>query len=226
MEKILNLSNNASSELSLPIVIFNIIFAFILVLIVTWVYRRTHRGVSYSQSFVITLIMMSVLAAMAMMILSENLVRALGVLGIFALIRFRTILKDAKDVAYLFFVLAIGLAAGTNNYLIAMVGTAMLSAIIFILDRYNFGSIVTGNFLFTFVSGNNFNPDSYKKLFNQYFSSYQLLQIKTQSNGDSEYYFSISFKDQEKEGELMNEFRMLPDVKTVDLMTGKDAIEY
>lgn len=124
--------NNVLAESGAAIIAGNILAALAASLVIVRVCQRTHRGISYAQSFVMAMVMLGILAAMAMMIVSDSVVRALGVLGIFALIRFRTILKDTKDVAYLFFVLAVGVAIGTNNYVVGVIGTLMLSAIILI----------------------------------------------------------------------------------------------
>lgn len=226
MENLLNITNYTLTELSAAVILVNIITAFIISLVIAWVYQKTHRGISYSQSFITAMVMMAVLATIAMMILSNNLVRALGVLGIFALIRFRTILKDTKDIAYLFFVLAMGMAVGTNNYIIAFIGTASLSAIILILSKYNYGSAIKEGFLVTFIADKNFAVDSYKETFNKYLASYRLLQIKTQPDGDREYYFSVKFKGKEEPDAFMNQLKSLTGVKIVELVTGKDSSEY
>ena len=227
MDNFLNLYNNSLTELSSLVVVINILLTFVLALAIVWVYQKTHRGISYSQSFVMAMVMLGILSSIAMMILSNNLVRALGVLGIFALIRFRTILKDTKDIAYLFFVLAIGMAIGTNNYIIGFIGTIMLSAIILVLNKYNFGSFIKEGFLLTFITSGGFLPDSYKKTFNDNLISNKLLQIKGLSGGEQEYYFSVRFKDQsEGPGNLVSQLKSLPGIKLVELITGKDATEY
>ena len=227
MQNFLNLYDNSLTELSSLIIIINILLTFVLALAIVWVYQRTHRGISYSQSFVMAMVMLGILSSIAMMILSNNLVRALGVLGIFALIRFRTILKDTKDIAYLFFVLAIGMAIGTNNYVIGFIGTILLSAIILVLNKYNFGSFIREGFLLTFITDRGFTADSYKKAFSDNLASSKLLQIKGLSSGEQEYYFSVRFKNMDEgPGNLVSQLRSLAGVKLVELITGKDATEY
>lgn len=227
MENFLNLSNYSLTSFSAAIIVINILVAFALSLVISWVYLKTHRNISYSQSFTMAMIMMAVLAAVAMMILSNNLVRALGVLGIFSLIRFRTIIKDTKDVAYLFFVLATGMAVGTNNYVIAVICTILLSLIILALSKFNFGSVVREGYLLTFIADNNFEINSYEDLFKQYTVSYKLLQIKTRGDGEQEYYFSIHFgKNDEHRTEFINKLKSLPGVKMAELITGRDSSEY
>ena len=222
----LNLPKNSLTELSAAIIVINIIATFIIALAISWVYQKTHRGVSYSRSFLMAMVMMAVLAAVAMMILSNNLVRALGVLGIFALIRFRTIIKDTKDVAFLFFALAKGMAVGTNNYVIAVISTVLLSLMVLILSKYDFGSAVKGGFLLVLAADKNFNFESSKAVLEKYITSQQFLQVKAQPNGDQEYYLSLQLKHDANLSELVGRLKALEGVKTVELMSGKHAVEY
>ena len=222
----INLPKNSLTEFSAAIIILNIAATFVLTMVISWVYQKTHRGVSYSRSFLMAMVMMSVLATVAMMILSNNLVSALGVLGIFALIRFRTIIKDTKDVAYLFFALAMGMAVGTNNYTIAVIGTAMLSLIILILTKYEFGSATKEGFLLVLAADKSFNFEPSKAILEKYAVSQQFLQVKAQPNGDQEYYLSLRLKQNANLSELVGRLKTLEGVKTVELMSGKHAVEY
>jgi len=226
MNELLNFTNLYLIEYSSAVIVTNIFFAFILSLIIAWVYKKTHRGISYSQSFVTSLVMMSVLSAIAMMILGNNLIRALGILGVFTLLRFRTIIKDTKDATFLFFALAIGMAIGTNNYTIAAIGTVMLSIISLILHKYNFGSVVREGYLLTFTVKENFTAYSYKKVFDKYISSFKLLQIKSQPDEDKEYYFSVRFKDDANKELFLKELQALDNILFIDLITSRDAAEY
>ena len=220
-----NFPNLALTELSSAIIFINIVLSFILGLTIAIVYQKTHRGLSYSRSYVESMVMMSVLAAIAMMILGNNLVRALGILGVFTLIRFRTIIKDTKDATYLFFSLVIGMGVGTGNYVISFIGTAGLIAIILLMYKYNFGSVARDGFLLTFIADSSFEG-GYDKIFSRYLDSYKLLQFKSRPNGEGEYYFSVSFKDNKKPEELVNELSSEHGVKLADLISGKDATEY
>ncbi len=226
MSELTNITNLSLVEYSAAIIVVNIILAFCLSFIISMVYRRTHRGISYSQSFVLSLIMISVLSAMAMMILGNNLIRALGILGVFTLLRFRTIIKDTRDATFLFFALAIGMAVGTNNYTIAGIGTVMLSAIILFLHRINFGSVVREGFMLTFVTKENFKEDMSLGVFKDYLGSFKLLQIKTQADNEQEYYYSVRFVSDEKRGEFLKKIQGLEGVVYADLVSSRDAAEY
>lgn len=113
--------------------------AFGLSLVVAWVYKGTHRGLSYSQSFQFSLVIIGMLGSSVMMVARVGILNALGILGVFALVRFRTIVKDTKDMAYILMVLVIGLAMGTQEYLLAVLSTAAVTLVVLVLTRLNFG---------------------------------------------------------------------------------------
>ncbi len=226
MNDLINFSNLGVVEYSAAIIVTNIILSFVLSLIISTVYQKTHRGISYSQSFVLSLVMMSVLSAIAMMILGNNLIRALGILGVFTLLRFRTIIKDTRDATFLFFALAIGMAIGTNNYIIASIGTIMLSIINLVLFRINFGSVVREGFMLTILSDNSLKESAYSEIFDKYLKVYKLLQIKAQSSGEQEFYYSIRFTNEEKRVNFIRELKELSGISYVDLISSRDAAEY
>ena len=83
-------------------VILNLILAFFLGFIISLIYKKTHKGLSYSQSFVLTNIFLAVIVAMVIMVIGNNLARAFALVGALSIIRFRTVVKDTKDTAYIF----------------------------------------------------------------------------------------------------------------------------
>ena len=88
------------------------LFSFVLSLLITVVYRRTFSGERYSQAFVHTIIMMSVIVSIVMNVVSDNAGVAFGLFAVFSLIRFRSEVTDAKDISYIFFGLCVGMTAG------------------------------------------------------------------------------------------------------------------
>jgi hypothetical protein len=110
-----------------------------LCVVIAWIYKGTHRGLSYSQSFQFSLVIIGMLAAAVMMVARVGILNALGILGVFALVRFRTIVKDTKDMAYILFVLVVGLAMGTKEYDLALITTGAVGVVVLVLTRLNFG---------------------------------------------------------------------------------------
>ncbi|MEX0827847.1 MAG: DUF4956 domain-containing protein, partial [Haliea sp.] len=94
----------------------NILLSLVLGFALAFVYRYSHKGLSYSQSFTHTIIFVTLIVAIVMMVIGGSLTRAFALVGAMSIIRFRTVLKDTKDIAYVFGGLALGMAAGTSNY--------------------------------------------------------------------------------------------------------------
>ena len=215
----------AETEINAAIVVINLAFVLALELVIVWVYRRTHRTLSYSQSFVGTIILMGMIASLIMMVVTENIVGAFALLGAFALIRFRTIVKETRDIAFVFFALAVGVAVGTNNYTVAGIGTFFISAVILLMNRFNFASAARGGHILIIVAKQPFMPES-PAPWRDYLNTWRLLNAKTLHDGFSEYTLGVRLRDESIAGALMNVLRATTGVERVELMSGKDAVEY
>jgi len=128
----------ASTDSTLLVVA--LLLAFVCGHIIAWVYMLTHSGLSYSRSYVNALIILPVLVAMVMMILSNNLVLAFGLMAIFAMVRFRSVLRDTLDTAYVLAVIVLGLACGTLKFSSAILGCAATAAIMLYFWASAFGT--------------------------------------------------------------------------------------
>ncbi|MCB9521747.1 MAG: DUF4956 domain-containing protein [Myxococcales bacterium] len=104
-----------------------LLLAFALGQVIAVVYDRTYEGLSYQRSFVQTLVLGAVVAAVLMLAIGDNLARGLGILGTMALVRFRTNVRDARDMIFVFASLAVGVATGVQSYGIAAMGTVAFS---------------------------------------------------------------------------------------------------
>jgi hypothetical protein len=120
--------------------VFIVVFAFLVGQSVGWVYMATHRGLSYSQSFVVSLVILPVLVALMMILMAGSLFVAFGLLAVFAVVRFRNVLKDTRDTVYILWVITEGLAIGIHRYSTAMVGLVGIAMVIGYLHLTSFGS--------------------------------------------------------------------------------------
>lgn len=215
----------AETETNAAVIIINLLVVFILELGIAWVYRRTHRTLSYSQSFVGTIILMGVIASLIMMVVTENIVGAFALLGAFSLIRFRTIVKETRDIAFVFFALAIGVAVGTNNYTVAFLGTVFISGAILILNHFNFATAGRGGYILVILAREPFkleNGDPWK----QYLKSSHIMNIKSIGVDLREFTLGIQFKNLADTSTLVDDLRRVAGVESVELMSGKDTVEY
>lgn len=117
-----------------------LLLAFVCGHAIAWMYMFTHTGLSYSRSYVNTLIVMPVIVALVMMILANSLVIAFGLIAIFAMVRYRSILRDTLDTAYVLAVIVIGLACGTMKFTSAILGCLATLGIMFYFWLTAFGT--------------------------------------------------------------------------------------
>jgi hypothetical protein len=111
--------------------------SFVLSTIIGLVYRATHRNVSYSQSYVQTLVILGMLISLIMLVVGSNIARAFALVGALSVVRFRNAIKETRDVGFIFLVMAIGMAAGTRFYTLAAVATAAICLVIWAMYRFN-----------------------------------------------------------------------------------------
>jgi len=102
-----------------------------------WVYRFTHRNVSYSQSYVQTLVILGMLIALIMLVVGSNIARAFALVGALSVVRFRNAIKETRDVGFIFLVMGIGMAVGTRFYTLGVVAAVAISLIIVVMYRFN-----------------------------------------------------------------------------------------
>ena len=110
-------------------------------LVLSWLYRRTYRGTAYSMTFDRSLVTLTVITAIVIAVIGNNLARAFGLVGAMSIVRFRTAVKDAQDLVFIFFSLAVGLASGVGLYILALGGTLFVGGIIFVMARFNYGAL-------------------------------------------------------------------------------------
>jgi hypothetical protein len=123
-----------------PAMALGLLLAFAMGHIVAWVYMLTHSGLSYSRSFVNALVLMPVIVSIVMSVLANSLVTAFGMMAVFAIVRFRNILRDTLDTTYVLTVLVIGLACGSQKFTTAVIGCSLISIAMLYLWTTSFGS--------------------------------------------------------------------------------------
>ncbi|MGV3642108.1 MAG: DUF4956 domain-containing protein [Adhaeribacter sp.] len=117
-------------------VLGNILVATVCGSLVSLFYALTHRQITYSVSFAKSMVMLSMITSFVMMVIGDNLARAFGMVGLISLIQFRTTMKGARDFMFIFFALAIGLAAGVGLYAVSVVGTFCIGLIIWAVTEF------------------------------------------------------------------------------------------
>lgn len=209
-------------------ILINLIIAFFLGFIISLVYKKTHKGLSYSQSFVLTNIFVCVIVSMVIMVIGNNLARAFALVGALSIIRFRTVVKDTKDTAFIFWSLAAGMASGTGSYFLAVSGTAIISMIALVLYYTNYGSIFKSEFIIQFRSRNSAkNKKNYNKIFSEYCKSSTLLNAESSGDGQSlKLSFDIVLKENKTYDEFIQKLSKVSGLSEVVAVAAKNDVDY
>lgn len=206
-------------SLSVSQVIGSITVALICGLLISLFYRWVYKGPGYSMTFVHSIVALAMITAIVIMVIGNNLARAFGLVGAMSIIRFRTAIKDTQDIVFIFFSLAVGMAAGVGLNLIAITGTVFIGIIIVLLSRAHYASPRKREFLlqFSFTSSGEMEAP-YLPILKKYGKQDKLIHMKSSGNGDVlELSFYIKLKDTDKSGDLVRELGRLEGVDHVNL---------
>jgi uncharacterized membrane protein YhiD involved in acid resistance len=116
-------------------VLLRLVVAMLLGGIVAFVYRRTRAATDVVQSFTVTLVLLAILIAMVTQVIGDNIARAFSLVGALSIVRFRTIVRDTQDTAYVIFAVAVGMAVGANHPWVAVSGLGVVSLAAFLMRR-------------------------------------------------------------------------------------------
>ncbi len=126
------LENNPNTP-SFYAVLLTALFAFFLSSLITLTYEFTTKSIFRKTHFLQSLALISIVAATVIQAIGDSVGRGLGMLGALAIIRFRTVLDDPRNIAFMFASLAAGIACGVLGFSIALTGTLVFCGAAIIL---------------------------------------------------------------------------------------------
>ena len=107
-------------------------------LIIAFVYKRCYRGVLYSPTFAMTLMMLTLITTPVVMCIKSDIALSMGMVGALSIVRFRTAVKDPMDTAYMFWALTMGILLGAELYVHALAVVLGISIILFVMTFVRF----------------------------------------------------------------------------------------
>ncbi len=125
--------NQSIGANSIALVIFTLLMAFAVGLFIYWVYKKTFRGVMFSQNFALSLILMPTITAPVVLCIRNNVALSMGMVGALSIVRFRTAVKDPLDTAYMFWALTMGILLGAGQFLLSAIAVVGIAVVIFVL---------------------------------------------------------------------------------------------
>jgi uncharacterized membrane protein YhiD involved in acid resistance len=214
-------------SLSYTEIILRLFTALLAGYLVMWFYRKSYKGAGFASGFVSSLLLLTMITALVMMVIGNNLARAFGLVGAMSIIRFRTAVKDTIDIVFIFFALAAGMAAGVGYYKIVFVGIFIIGTTTYIISRMSITNPHKEEFLLQFsYSPNGIDEPEYISVLNHYCRSHKVINVKSLDPDaeqlDMAYY--IRLKNKEKSGEFIRRLRQAPGISSINLFFDEDAV--
>ena len=181
----------------------------ILGLLISLAYMYTHKKEGYTPGFTITLIMLPVIISIIILLVGNNVARAFSLAGAFSIIRFRSAPGDPKDISYIFFTLAVGLACGMGYIGYGVIVTVILCIIMIVLDKIKFAVPKTKNMRLKILVPEDLNYEGvFDKILDSYSTNWATESVKTKDFGALfEIFYKIHLKEGVSQKNLIDELR-------------------
>ncbi|MBX2892741.1 MAG: DUF4956 domain-containing protein [Saprospiraceae bacterium] len=203
-------------------VLANLLVSLICGLLLSIAYRLTYRGPSYSVTFVNSLVLLSIIAAIVVMVIGNNIARAFGLVGAMSIIRFRTAIRDTMDLVFIFLSLALGMACGVGLSAVAISGTLMAGLVVIALTFTHFGAPRRRHFLLQIIHHSSEQNDLSQPLA-RFCRSLKLVSLKNIGLEDlTESNYHITLRDARKTEEMVRALRQTPGVQQVNVFFDED----
>jgi hypothetical protein len=225
--RLLERSGDQSGSISLTDVAIVLLLSFALTMVVGWVYRVTHKGVSYSQSYVHTLVILGTVVSLIMLIIGSSVARAFTLVGALSIIRFRNAMKETRDVGFVFISMAIGMAVGTRFYALALVATVVLCAIVVGLYKLNiFAKDVRERILRVQLPANLNHESALESPLREHVDEHRIIALETVRAGTlNEVVYSVVLKRDASTQSLLDSIRSKNDNHKVTLILGQQEVD-
>ncbi|WP_019607536.1 DUF4956 domain-containing protein [Nocardiopsis sp. CNS-639] len=217
-----------SGTFSVMDVVLSLTLAFVTSLVVAWTYRATHRNISYSQSYVHTLIVLGMLIALIMLVVGSNIARAFALVGALSVVRFRNAVKETRDVGFIFLVMGVGMACGTRFYTLAVIATVVICAVVLLMHRFNWFALNVQRQVVKVqvpADGDDYGPVIDDVLI-RFTDEYELISTETVRGGSLlETAYTARLKKGVKPGDVVQRLREVNAGQKATVLTGYDQTD-
>ena len=194
--------------------------AFIFGCIVALIYRGTHRAEPMAPTFPRTLVLLSILIAMVTSVIGESVARAFSLVGALSIVRFRTVVRDTQDTAFVIFAVIVGMAAGSNHLWVAVIGIGMVALAVFVLrprGEVTVWSEEECDVAVRMEVGN--KPDKLvEPVLARHLQQFEILSVETAKQGTAlEVTYRVRFRKNETPLDLVNALNSLEGIQSVEV---------
>lgn len=221
------MGDRVAEPIDFHVILLGMLLSFICGQALAWVYMITHSGLSYSRTYVVSLVVMPFLVSTVMMVLSNNLVTAFGLMALFAIVRFRNILRDTLDTCYILSSITLGMACGTGRHGTAIVGLLLLSTMLLYLSYSAFGNRQRYDFILNLHWNRSLEElEEFLRLLNRHSRHVTCASQRLLDGGNgADLSYRLLLRDPERFNEMIAEVGTFPGASRVTGITAQDESE-
>ncbi len=204
----------------------SLLLAFGLAQAIGAVYVWTFRGMSYSIGLVQSMVIGATVAAMLMLAIGNSIAAGIGIAGGLALVRFRTALRDPRDMMFVFAALGSGIASGLGAHVVALLGTGLFCASVFTLTLSEFGSQRRFDGLLRFSLPITTDEGDVMKVLRQHSTSVALVTLREVAQGQAmEHAYQIRLSNPKQRSSLIVALEQIVGIQDVSLLLQEPTVE-
>jgi hypothetical protein len=195
--------------------------------LIGYTYMAAHTGLSYSRSFVNSLMVLPAVVGLVMMVMANNLLVAFGMMAVFAIVRFRNILRDSLDATYLLTAIAFGMACGTRKYGTGLAGVGSIVAYLGYLSWTSIGSRHRYDTILNFQwNRSRAELSTRASVFERHtLRAVQASQRSMERSGSVNLSYRILMRDPARQTELLNDLGAIPGISRLSTLDATDESE-
>lgn len=199
----------ASPTLTLTHALTTILVSILLGGIISFTYMKTSQRGMYSANFTLTMMLLPAIVSIIILLIGSNIARAFSLAGAFSIIRFRSAPGDPKDIAYVLFTMAAGLAVGVGSFGYAVLFTVFLCALMFLLSYLKFGERKTTQRLLKVTIPEDLSyEEAFAEVFAKFQIAYELKKVRTTELGSLyELVYAITMNQDTDQKALLDSIR-------------------
>ena len=200
-------------------VLFSMALSTIVGLLISQLYRGTHRGLNYEHTFMASLVMLAPIVTLVMLFIRGDLVLSLGLIGSLSIIRFRTAVKDTRDMVFIFWVIAVGLGAGTYNWSTVLVASLFVMLVVVGLVYIRYGHTHNADFVLAVTGSTNYEGEKIRETV-QVFTTDARMRTYEVEDGHWEVIYELRLKDltSQSADELIAALKAMKGVQNISLL--------
>lgn len=204
------LSYTTEAPVTIKMALMAIMVSFVSGVIISLTYMKTHEKGRHSQNFALTIVILPAIISTIIMLIGSDIAKAFSLAGAFSIIRFRSAPGDPKDIAYVLFSMAAGLAAGVSLHAFSIMFTLVLCLIMLLLNKINYGkSRSTVKNLKVTIPEDLDYEQAFNSILEEYTESFCLTYVKTSAMGSLyQLSYDVTIKDSLNVKAFMDEIRI------------------